>query len=124
MSDCFCQDCGIPSDLGNKCRSCYAKWDRRNWADVPRELAALTRIAVDLNKADPRTRKAVALQGLGKGSADPVRGQAAELLLRVHKAMEGPYGEQLAMKLQAIANAAEVSETKQRTKHSAGGDAE
>ena len=116
MSDVFCQDCGIPSDLGNKCRPCYAKWARRLWADIPRELQALREIANELNRLDPRTRKAIALQGLGKGSSDPVRGSAAELLLRVHKAMEGPYGEQLAMKLQAITNAAEVTETKAATK--------
>lgn len=101
----FCEDCGIRSDLSQKCRSCYAKWSRRLWADIPARLAEMSHIAKELAKLDQTTRKAVASAGLGKEPGMRLEGRGAEVLVQLKRALEGPYGEQLSAKLQAITNA-------------------
>lgn len=103
----YCEDCALPSDLGKKCRTCYAKWSRRLWADIPRWLKELREIAVALNKTPQSQRKAIATTALGGEPDVVIAGKAAELLAAVKRAQEGPYGEQLNASLQAIQNAGE-----------------
>lgn len=100
----FCEDCGLRSDLGNKCRECYAKWSRRLWADIPRELAKLNEVGKELNRTAQPLRKEIAAQALGhKGEA--LTGKPQELLKRVKAVLEGPYKENLEACLQAIRSA-------------------
>jgi hypothetical protein len=102
----FCKECGLRSDIGDKCRECYAKWSRRLWADIPRELAVLTDVAKRLAKLPQAVRKNVAGLAL-KQPGDALSGSAAELLAAIKRCIEGPFGEQLLAKLQAIHSASE-----------------
>lgn len=110
----FCQDCGLRSDLGLKCRPCYAKWSRRLWADIPKHLASLTEVAKELNKLPQGLRKSVAAHGLQLAPGTSLTGKPAELLAKVKRCIEGPYGEQLLAKLQAIHNASDEKGQKAR----------
>lgn len=102
----FCEDCGLRSDLGNKCRPCYAKWSRRLWADIPRELAKLNEVGKELNKTPQPLRKAIASLALGH-QGEQLSGKPQELLKRIKAVLEGPYKENLEACLQAIRSAGE-----------------
>lgn len=101
----FCEDCGIRSQLGSKCRDCYAKWSRRLWADIPGRLAELTAIARALNATPQGMRKAIARVGRGEVLRMTFSGKDAELIASIKRCLEGPYRENLQNKLQAIIDA-------------------
>ena len=101
----FCQDCGLRSDLGLKCRECYAKWSRRLWADIPRELAKLNEVGRELNKTAQPLRKEIASQALGYMGGPQLSEKPQDLLKRVKAVLEGPYKENLEACLQAIRSA-------------------
>ena len=110
----FCEDCGIRSDLGKKCRTCYAQWSRRLWADIPARLRELREVCLDLDKLAQSQRKAVAAFCLNKPPEVTIAGRAVEVVKDVKRAIEGPYGEQLLARLQAIHNASQDKGSKTR----------
>jgi hypothetical protein len=77
-------------------------------------MAELTDVARELNKLPDVTRKAIAAIALGKKADVKLVGKGAECCAAVKRALEGPYGEQLLSKLQAIHNAVETSDSKGR----------
>jgi len=103
-----CEDCGLRSDLGNKCRACYAKWSRALWSDIPMEQERLAIVSRALNVMAQPERKAIANAALGGKSA----GVNQELLKRLQKVLKGPFGPQLESCLQAIWNAPEETGAK------------
>lgn len=127
MSD-YCEECGVdlppsvpwlPSPWNDiakqamkRCTKCYQKYQRQLWADLPDHLAEATYVARELNKLPEDQRLAVAMMGLGKRAHASLKGKAAELLIVVKRSIEGPYGEQILTKLQAIENALSSGKTK------------
>lgn len=104
----FCQDCGLRSDLGLKCRSCYAKWSRNLWSDIPMHQERLAIVSRMLNAMHQGERKALANAALGGKSS----GVNQDHLKRLKKVLEGPFGPQLESCLQAIWNAPEETGAK------------
>lgn len=104
-----CEDCKLPSDLGNKCRKCYRLWSQRLWADIPREMAKLQAVSKRLNAMPQGQRKATAEHGMSRNGS----GELYQLVIQV---LDGPYGPQLLSCLQAITNApTEGSKSRRRT---------
>lgn len=98
-----CEDCGNGTDLGHKCRACYAQWRRLVWQDIQRAHGELVLVAKQLNIIGDGERRLIADVALGK-TTGRISGRSADLFLIVKRVLDGPYGPQLTMKLQAIVN--------------------
>lgn len=100
-----CEDCRQPSDLGNKCRACYRRWQAQLYRDIPDRLAEFTEVALALNRQPQVTRKAIANTALGKPAGGSLAGKPADLVASCKRVLEGPYGPQLEMRLMAAISA-------------------
>jgi hypothetical protein len=109
-----CESCGNKTDLGHKCRACYAQWKRNLWADLPKAHAQLLALAKELNKAPDSVRKDIADLVLGFPIQKPLGGPHAQLLTRVWDCIQGPMGGAMEMRMHAIRNATEKTPGKSR----------
>jgi hypothetical protein len=109
-----CEDCGNKTDLGHKCRACYAQWKRLLWQDLPTAQRELTTLAKELNKVPASVRKDIADLVLGHTVQKPLGASHAQLLTRVFACVAGPMGGSMEMKLHAIRNATEKEPGKSR----------
>lgn len=117
-SEGLCEDCGNVSDLGRKCRPCYAVWKRLLWQDIPRRARELRDVNAELNKAPPHIAKAIA-----NGDPANLQGVFAMLYVRVNAVLTGPFKAEMEGKLSAIRVAASA-ETKSRGRNSAAAEVE
>lgn len=108
-----CEDCGNGTDLGHKCRSCYARWSALLWQDIPSHHAELEMVARQLNIIGDGDRKRIADMAMGHGSGR-IDGRIAELYAIVKRVIAGPFGPSLEVALQAIRSASEKTTGKTR----------
>lgn len=110
----LCEDCGNKTDLGHKCRACYAIWKRELWKDLPKAHAQLLALAKDMNKAPDSVRKDIADLVLGFPIQKPLGGSHAQLLTRVWDCIQGPMGGSMELRCHAIRNATEKTPASKR----------
>jgi hypothetical protein len=85
----ICQTCGLPSDLGNKCRRCYLKWQRELSKELHGALEHYQRtVAVMQAKASAAPRLAEIALG---HRHERLSGQDADIMLMIRRALDGPY---------------------------------
>lgn len=106
----LCEDCGNVSDLGMKCRPCYAQWSKLLWQDVPQRQVELLEIARELNAAPVHVRLAIA-----NGRPASLAGSHAALYLRIKAALDGPFKAELEVTLSAIRTASTLEPKGRRT---------
>lgn len=98
----LCEDCGKPTDLGSKCRACYAQFQALLSQEHPRHLRELHATCKAL-RAHP-LRKNIAVTAEGGGSAGVLSRDAAELCSQVRRVLAGPFGQSMHGLVKAIAS--------------------
>ncbi len=90
-----CKKCGAPGDLGDICRPCYRQRMVELYADIPDELQRITDLAREL-RSHPATAKRIAGSVL-KRNTKPLafRGREADIMMRVKRCLDGPFGPNL-----------------------------
>jgi hypothetical protein len=111
----LCEDCGMPSDLGRKCRGCYSQWSRLLWQDAPRQHALLLGTCRRLLEQPWGSQRAIADVAAGRGRSG-LTGREAEIYGDVRKVLAGPFEPSLEHLLKAIrnSNGSETVGTKKR----------
>jgi hypothetical protein len=97
----LCEDCRNPTDMGLKCRACYAEWKRKLWADIPDRHAELLQASKRLSKLPDATKRAVAFHANGYTNL-PLSGEAAEVLAVVKRVLAGPFSDSMERMCEAI----------------------
>lgn len=104
-----CEDCGMPTDLGFKCRACYARWQRELWRDIPREHARLLRTLRELHAYTPKTERAEiakhALDSKGAPLSDSAKALLGDVLACMKRGDDdraGPFDENMRIQLRGI----------------------
>jgi hypothetical protein len=98
-----CGDCGNATDLGFKCRACYAAWSRSLWADVPREHRRLLALSRALHKHPGRREIA---RHLLDGTGDALTGEERDLLALARECLIGPFKENVEAFMKGLVSAA------------------
>jgi hypothetical protein len=95
----LCGDCGMPTDLGFKCRACYSLWSRELWSDVPREQRRLIACFRDL-RSSPAKRE-IARHALD-GKGEQLSGDEQKLLDLVRTCHAGPFSQSMTTLLTSL----------------------